>query len=68
VPPEDPLLNLAERFAVPVRKRGRHLWVPFGRLLPLLDAGDPRLRSAVQQAIGRLHDGHLHLHKDRADR
>jgi len=62
-PAEDPLLNLAERFAVPVRKRGRHLWVPFGRLLPLLDAQDPRLRTATREAIDRLHDGHWHLHK-----
>jgi len=62
VPAQDPLLNIADRFAVPVRRRGQHLWIPFGHLVPLLDAPDPRLRNTVQDAIERLHDSRWHLH------
>lgn len=65
VSPADPFLNLTERFGVPVRRRGRHLWVSFHALQPLLDAPSRALRSAVQEAIEQLHDGGYRLHRRR---
>lgn len=62
VHPLDPFLNLTERFGVPVRRQGRHLWVPFPTLKTLLDASHPSLRQALRDAIEQLHDGGFHLH------
>ena len=64
--PADPFLNLAERLGLPVRQRGRHLWVSFNALKRLLDAPSPALRHAVQDAIEVLHDGGFHLHRRRS--
>jgi hypothetical protein len=63
--PADPFLNIAERFGLPVRQRGRHLWVSFSALKRLLDAPSPALRNAVHDAIEVLHDGGFHLHRRR---
>ena len=62
----DPFLNIAERFGLPVRQRGRHLWVSFNALKHLLDARSPALRGAVHEAIETLHDGGYHLHRRRS--
>lgn len=64
--PTDPFLNIAERFGVPVRQRGRHLWVSFSALKQLLDAPSPALRNAIHDAIEVLHDGGFHLHRRRS--
>lgn len=62
LPPEDPFLNLAARFALPVRRQGHHLWIPLATLRPLLDASHPALRQAFHDAIEQLHEGGFHLH------
>ena len=62
LPPEDPFLNLAARFALPVRRQGHHFWIPLATLRPLLDASNPALRQAFHDAIEQLHEGGFHLH------